>query len=282
MVRESHPLHITRSWTIAHHIRWGGLLPHHRSTRRNGLETLTPRSHTWGVCHLWPAPGPTWATKSHATRWTWAHMLPHLIHHVIGYTWISYLVWHHLIVFGWRLPRILLLLQMHRVLLLHLLLMLLLLHLHHHLGGHLGPHMGMGSHGTHPVVGPHFHLVGSHHLHLLHALLLHHHLLLLMLLLGGHDTIWGHLWSHSWIRHVRNVARTSHWTLLSSGNSHATWRSWTWTAWTWTTWTWTSWTLPRLHGLTHRRGTGVAQAVPTLGGCSHSDIWHHVVAIHLT
>ena len=114
----------------------------------------------------------------------------------------SYLVWHHLIVFGWRLPRILLLLQMHRVLLLHLLLMLLLLHLHHHLGGHLGPpHMGVGSHGTHPVVGPHFHLVGSHHLHLLHALLLHHHLLLLRI---------HHLPHHLTSLHLHLARRRSH------------------------------------------------------------------------
>jgi membrane protein required for beta-lactamase induction len=55
-------------------------------------------------------------------------------------------------------------------------------------------------------------LVGSHHLHLLHALVLHH----LHLLLLAHDTRGRHLLSHSRIRHVGNVTRISHGTLLSS------------------------------------------------------------------
>ena len=102
---------------------------------------------------------------------------------------------HHLVVFWWRLP--ILILHMHVLLMLHLLLrvLLLLLHLHHLylLRGHLTPHVGVGTprtaHGSHPVVGSHFHLVGSHHLHLLHALVLHH----LHLLLLAHDTRGRHL-----------------------------------------------------------------------------------------
>ena len=101
---------------------------------------------------------------------------------------------HHLVVFWWRLP--ILILHMHVLLMLHLLLsVLLLLHLHHLylLRGHLTPHVGVGTsrtaHGSHPVVGSHFHLVGSHHLHLLHALVLHH----LHLLLLAHDTRGRHL-----------------------------------------------------------------------------------------
>ena len=158
---------------------------------------------------------------------------------------------HHLVVFWWRLP--ILILHMHVLLMLHLLLLLLLLLLHlHHLyllRGHLTPHVGVGTprtaHGSHPVVGSHFHLVGSHHLHLLHALVLHH----LHLLLLAHDIRGRHLskekqkelkskldyrniiinrtylLSHSRIRHVGNVSRISHGTLLSSRHSHATWRT---------------------------------------------------------
>lgn len=219
--RESHSLHITRSRTIAHHVRWRCLLSHHWATRRNGLETLTPRSHTGTrLAHG----GSTGTTKSHGTWRTRAHIVRHLVHHVI---WIPDMRPHHLVVFWWRLP--ILILHMHVLLMLHLLLrvLLLLLHLHHLylLRGHLTPHVGVGTsrtaHGSHPVVGSHFHLVGSHHLHLLHALVLHH----LHLLLLAHDTRGRHLLSHSRIRHVGNVTRISHGTLLSSRHSHATWRT---------------------------------------------------------